>query len=271
MLAKYLSEITWIAHNTFRSAIRDKILYNLAFMSCVMVVFSMILGEWSVFDKGSVIQSFSLMIMAWSGVIIAIFVGIMSIQKEIQRRTIYTLLAKPISRNSFLVGKFVGLALILIIQCLSLAALTQTVLWFNGIAINFYFFEAVLLIYFQQLIVLGFAVLFCSFSTPVMSGLFTAGMYFVGHLTNELLSYIKTMKQFNVAELSTFQIQMYEWIIQGLYNIMPNLGRMTISSSVIYGQGVSLEYIGLCALQTFIYSALCLTIATLWFNKRDFI
>ena len=104
-----LKHIAIIAHNTFRESIRDKILYNIVFLAIALTLFSIVLGEWSVFDRAYVIKSTTLSVMSLSGLLISIFVGISLVQKEIQRRTVLTLLSKPISRVTLIVGKYFGL------------------------------------------------------------------------------------------------------------------------------------------------------------------
>ena len=95
-----------IALNTFRESVRNKVLYNIVFLAIALAFFSIILGEWSVFDRSYVIKSTTLSIMSLSGLLISVFVGISLVQKEIQGRTVLTLLSKPISRGVFLVGKY---------------------------------------------------------------------------------------------------------------------------------------------------------------------
>ena len=104
-------KIRAVAWNTFREAIRDKILYNLVFFSLLIMGVSTYLGDIALGKSVKVIQDVGLASMSVFGLLIAIFVGIGLVYKEIQRRTIYTLLAKPISRGQFLVGKYFGLVM----------------------------------------------------------------------------------------------------------------------------------------------------------------
>ena len=94
-----LKNISVIAWNTFRESVRDKILYNIVFLTIALAFFSIVLGEWSVFDRAHVIKSTTLSIMSLSGLLISVFVGISLVQKEIQRKTVLTLLSKPIGRS----------------------------------------------------------------------------------------------------------------------------------------------------------------------------
>ena len=127
-----LKYIAIIAHNTFRESIRDKILYNIVFLAIALTLFSIVLGEWSVFDRAYVIKSTTLSVMSLSGLLISIFVGISLVQKEIQRRTVLTLLSKPISRVTFIVGKYFGL---LAVVAVHLTLLTKPCSAFRRISI----------------------------------------------------------------------------------------------------------------------------------------
>ena len=118
-----LKHIGIIALNTFRESIRDKILYNIGFLAIALTLFSIVLGEWSVFDRAYVIKSTTLSVMSLSGLLISIFVGISLVQKEIQRRTVLTLLSKPISRASFIVGKYFGLLAVVAVHLMLLTAI----------------------------------------------------------------------------------------------------------------------------------------------------
>ena len=117
-----IKNIGIIALNTFRESVRNKILYNIVFLAIALAFFSVLLGEWSVFDRSYVIKSTTLSIMSLSGLLISVFVGIGLVQKEIQGRTVLTLLSKPIGRGVFIVGKYLGLLAVIAVH---LALLTS--------------------------------------------------------------------------------------------------------------------------------------------------
>ena len=127
-----LKYIAIIAHNTFRESIRDKILYNIVFLAIALTLFSIVLGEWSVFDRAYVIKSTTLSVMSLSGLLISIFVGISLVQKEIQRRTVLTLLSKPISRVTFIVGKYFGLLAVVAVHLTLLTVIYYVMLFFTN-------------------------------------------------------------------------------------------------------------------------------------------
>lgn len=108
-----MGKVLQIAKNTFRESIRDKILYVIAFFAAVMMVASVALGWISATDQLQIVQDFSLAILSFFGALMAVFVGTGLIYKEIDKRTIYTILSKPVRRWQFLLGKYLGLLAVL--------------------------------------------------------------------------------------------------------------------------------------------------------------
>ena len=180
-----LKHIGIIALNTFRESIRDKILYNIGFLAIALTLFSIVLGEWSVFDRAYVIKSTTLSVTSLSGLLISIFMGISLVQKEIQRRTVLTLLSKPISRASFIVGKYFGLLAVVAVHLMLLTAIYYVMLFLTGSAPTLSLLTAIYLIFCEMAVVIAVALLFSSFSSTVLSALFTLGVYFAGHLSDQ--------------------------------------------------------------------------------------
>ena len=185
-----LNHIGIIALNTFRESIRDKILYNIGFLAIALTLFSIVLGEWSVFDRAYVIKSTTLSVMDLSGLLISIFVGISLVQKEIQRRTVLTLLSKPISRAAFIVGKYFGLLAVVAVHLCLLTGIYYCILWVTNSSPTVSLLSAIYLIFCEMAIVIAVALLFSSFSSTVLSALFTLGVYFAGHLSDQLLEHV---------------------------------------------------------------------------------
>ena len=157
-----LKHIGIIALNTFRESIRDKILYNIGFLAIALTLFSIVLGEWSVFDRAYVIKSTTLSVMSLSGLLISIFVGISLVQKEIQRRTVLTLLSKPISRAAFIVGKYFGLLAVVAVHLALLTAIYYVMLFLTGSAPTLSLLTAIYLIFCEMAVVIAVALLFSS-------------------------------------------------------------------------------------------------------------
>ncbi len=258
-----------IALNTFRESIRDKILYNLFFLAIALVFFSIMLGEWSVFDRAHVIKSTTLSIMSLSGLLIAVFVGISLVQKEIQRRTVLTLLSKPISRVSFIVGKYFGLLGVLAVHLIFLSLLYYLILFFTHSNPTWSLLSAIYLIFCEMAIVVAVALLFSSFSTAVLSTLFTLGVYFAGHLSNQLLEQVQFVKK--MGEIEGFGSVVLERLAIWIHAIFPGLYRYNISSFVVHDITVSKSYLVWQSIYALGYIGVFLGIASWWFSRRDFL
>ena len=190
-----LKNISVIAWNTFRESVRDKILYNIVFLTIALAFFSIVLGEWSVFDRAHVIKSTTLSIMSLSGLLISVFVGISLVQKEIQRKTVLTLLSKPIGRSTFIVGKYLGLMGVVAVHLSILTLVYYSILFLTQSSPTVSLLQAIYLVFWELAIVVAIALLFSSFSTPVLSALFTLGVYFAGHLSGQLLEQVRFVQR----------------------------------------------------------------------------
>ena len=124
-----MRRIRIIAANTYRESVRDKILYNIVFLAIGLCIFSILLGQWSVFDRDHVIKSVTLSLMSITGLLISVFVGISLVQKEIQRRTVLTLLSKPMYRSEFILGKYLGLMAVVATHLTLLTGVFFLILW----------------------------------------------------------------------------------------------------------------------------------------------
>src|SRR6266568_7707 len=147
-----------VALNTFREAVRDRVLYNLVFFALLMMVAAIAVGQISIGIEQIVIVSLGLSAISVIGLLISVFLGVALVSKEMDKRTLYALLAKPVRRWEFLLGKFGGLVLTL--------------------AVNFILLKLALIV--------ALALLFSCFTTPLLAILFTTGLYIVGLYVQEL-------------------------------------------------------------------------------------
>ena len=178
-----------VALNTFREAVRDRVLYNLLFFALVMMAASIIAGQISIGIEETVIVSLGLSAISLIGLLIAIFIGVGLVSKEMDKRTLYALLATPLRRWEFLLGKFGGLVLTLAVNMaamgigLSLALMYVKSTPESG---DVTVFVAVYFIWLKLALVVALALLFSCFTTPLLAILFTAGIYIVGLYVQEL-------------------------------------------------------------------------------------
>lgn len=258
-----------IALNTFRESIRDKILYNIGFLAIALTLFSIVLGEWSVFDRSYVIKSTTLSVMSLSGLLISIFAGISLVQKEIKGRTVLTLLSKPISRASFIVGKYFGLLAVVAVHLALLTCIYYLMLLATGSEPTLSLLTAIYLIFCEMAVVIAVALLFSSFSSTVLSALFTLGVYFAGHLSNQLLEQVRFASR--MGEMSGASTAVFEKAAVVIHAVFPGLYRYNVTSYVVHGVALPDMYVFWNSVYAVGYVGVFLAIASWWFSRRDFL
>jgi ABC-type transport system involved in multi-copper enzyme maturation permease subunit len=257
-----LGRITAIAFNAFREAVRDRVLYNLVLFVLLLTAAAIFIGELSGGQERKVIVDLGLSTMLLFGVFIAIFVGVGLVYKEIERRTIYAIFSKPVGRGEFLVGKYLGLCLTLLVNVfvmalgVSLALIYVSRGWDPLIRT---IWPAVLLIYLELMILTGVALLFSSFSSPALSALLTFFVFIIGHFSADLKSLATSMGSTGA-----------RWLFGALYYLLPNLANYSFITPAAHGRTPEPGFFFAAVLYAFVYIAVILALATLIFSKRNF-
>ncbi len=254
-----LKPIVVIALNTFRENLRDKILYNLLLFALLLIGASVTLGGLTIMEQKKIVLDIGLAAINLVGVIIAIFVGIGLVSKEIERRTVYTIMARPISRTQFILGKYGGLAFTLLLNMTVMLAAYLGTLWLNKVSIHAGLLQAVALIYVELLLVTAIALFFSTFSSATLSATLTLGLYVVGHLTTDLKALAEKSPQAVVKTLTT-----------ALYYVCPNLEALNIKGEAAAGLAMGASYLALVTAYGLLYAAVLVTGACFVFQRRDF-
>jgi ABC-type transport system involved in multi-copper enzyme maturation permease subunit len=257
-----LRRVFTIARNTFREAVRDRVLYNLVVFVLLLTAGAIFLGELSAAQEAKIIVDMGLSAMLIFGVFIAIFVGVGLVYKEIERRTVYAIFAKPVGRGEFLVGKYLGL-------CATLAA--NVVVMSAGVALALVYvrggydplvariFPAVALIFFELTIIVAVALLFSSFSTPALSALLTFAVFVIGHFSADM-RLLASSNGTTAARL----------LFGALYYLLPNLSHYAYITAASHGTTPNAPDFFAAVLYAVLYDAALLAAATLIFNRRNF-
>ncbi len=252
-------KIRAIALNTFKEATRNKIYYLLIFFGIFFVLSSKLVTLLIIGDKVKVLKDLGLASINFFSVLIAIFTGIDLVYKEIERKTIYNILSKPISRSCFIIGKFFGLALTLFVALISMVVMFFLfMLLFSGeldVKILVYF----ILLYFELLIITSISLLFSSISTPILSSVFTISLYLIGHV-------IWTFNEFKDKIINPI-IKVISYI---LYYTLPNLEKFNIKNSIVMNVDIDIGMILGSICYAIFYVTALLTLTILIFNKREF-
>jgi ABC-type transport system involved in multi-copper enzyme maturation permease subunit len=247
-----------IAVNTFREAVRDRILYLILAFALVLILASRLLSLLTVGDEGKIIKDLGLSAISVFGVLTSVFVGVSLVFKEIEKRTVYTLLANPVRRWQFITGKYAGLLMVLGMN-VGLMALALSLLVLVRGESPLPLLAAVVLIYVELVMVTAFAILFSSYTNPVLAALGTTASYLVGHLvwSFELLK----------ARLPEGPSHV---LCDVLYWVLPNLDRLNVKAQVVHGHGVSTAYMGSALLYGISYALVVLVLACVVFERRNF-
>jgi len=257
-----------IARNTFRENIRDKILYNLVLFAVVMILSSFALGQLTLGHEDKVILDLGLTSISVFGTLIAVFIGTSLVYKELEKRTVYALLAKPIRRHEFILGKYLGLLLTLLVNVLIMAAgMVLTLIFHGGVDLQkcLRLIPAIYMIFLSLALITSIALVFSTFSTPALSALFAFFLWGIGHFNRDLLAFANLSKA-----------RAMRWGCEILYYALPNIsnfeavGSSNIIQSSAYYRPIDPAAVAWISLYGLLYSSILIAIAMLVFSRRDF-
>ena len=250
-----------VAWNTFREAVRDRVLYNLVFFALLMMAAAVLVGQISIDIENTVIISLGLTAISVIGLLIAVFIGVGLVSKEIDKRTLYALLAKPVSRAQFLVGKFGGLVLTLAVNTAAMAAGLFLVILYAKHALGVSDAGILIAVYFILLklaLVVALALLFSCFTTPLLAILFTAGLYIAG-------LFVGDMRAIHSVQMSEVTQKFLHW----LSYLLPNFENYDVMGAVAHGRAVPGALVLQNTLYTILYCGIVLFAAAVIFSRKN--
>ncbi len=254
-----LDRILAIAGNTIREAIRDRVLYTLLFFALALIGTGVVVSSLSYVESERILQDVGFAAIRVFGVAIAIFVGIGLVHREVDRRTIFTILSKPISRSEFLLGKYVGLLLTLWLQIAVMGLGFAAVSWLAGASIGSVHAAALGLVGAEVAVVVAIALLFSAFTSPMLASLFTAALWVIGHLSRDLR---------NLGAQS--QLESVKQATALLYRALPDFGAFDLTMHAARSIPIAVSDVALPLLYAAGYATLVLVAATWIFERRDF-
>ncbi len=255
-----LPSIYIIAFNTFREAVRDRILYNLILFVLLITASAIFLGELTAGQEARVIVDLGLSAVLMFGTFISIFVGVSLVWKEIEKRTVYSIFSKPVRRSEFIIGKYLGLCLTLLVNITVMGVgITLALLYVHGSSLVGQVWAAVLLIYLELTIVTAAAIMFSSFSTPALSALLTFFVFVIGHFSASLRVVAQDIG-------STWARNFFD----ALYYLTPNLSHFSFITEAANGITPQPVTMGGAILYAFIYDVILLTATVVIFSRRNF-
>jgi ABC-type transport system involved in multi-copper enzyme maturation permease subunit len=248
-----------IAANTVRDAIRNRVLYILVFFAVVMIGTSVVLASLSYVERERILQDVGFSAIRFFGAAIAIFMGVGLIQREVERRTVYTILSKPVTRAAFLAGKYLGLVATLWLQLAIMVAAFVLVSLAAGAPLGASHAMALALVALELAVVVAFATLFSSFATPFLAASYSVGLYLVGHLTRDL-------RGLGAASDSATVQQVTAWI----HRVFPDLSAFNRGIEAVHGLPIPPAELGFALLMGVAWCLGFLLVAVVVFERRDF-
>ena len=267
-----LATVGRIAANVFKESVRDKVLYSIVAFAALLIAASFLLAQLTAGQEVKIIKDLGLAAISLFGRFIAVFMGIGLVSKEVERRSIYALLAKPMTRAELVIGKFLGLVSTLAVN---VAVMTVALIVVLGVyeamtpenirkvweapAMDPRLFTAVLLILADLAIVIAVAIFFSTFTSPTLAAGFTIALVIAGHFGADLKNFETVVESAPVA-----------WMARGLYYLLPNLSAFDIKAQVVHGQPVAALYVAMTTGYGLLYVTALLLLSVLLFSRRDF-
>lgn len=249
-----------IAFNTFREAVRSKILYLFFIFGILMIFGSRVISLLAIDNPVKIIKDFGLGSIHFFSILIVIILGIDLVSREIDKKTIYNILSKPVKRYEFLLGKLIGMMLTVLAVLLVMFVTFLILLWLRTGSIEIRYFGFVFTTFLECLILTCFALLFSSVSSQLFSTLFTLGIFIAGNSTFAL----KMLKGFlNDEGFGAFLCDLF-------YYILPNFSNFDVKNQIVYNTGIGFDFYALAALYALCYSMIIFILSIFAFNKRNF-
>jgi ABC-type transport system involved in multi-copper enzyme maturation permease subunit len=256
-----MSRVGIVALNTFREAVRDRVLYNLVFFALVMIAASILVGQISIDIESMVIVTLGLTSISVIGLLIAVFIGVGLVSKEMDKRTLYALLAKPVRRWEFLLGKFGGLVLTLAVNTIAMAVglfLVMSLIKRSGEHLEGPVLVAVYFILLKLALVVALALLFSCYTTPLLSILSTAGLYIAG-------LFVMEMRAVQSGTISPALGAVLRW----LSYVLPNFENFDVMAAAAHGRAIPRALIAQNTAYAALYCAVVLAAAAAIFTRRN--
>jgi ABC-type transport system involved in multi-copper enzyme maturation permease subunit len=265
-----IGRIWAIALNTFREAVRQKVLYTLVFFTVILILFSLFLGQLSLGANVKIVKDLGLASIMLFGALMAVFMGVGLVFKEVDRRTIYTILSKPVSRAEFILGKFAGLWITIGLEVLAMTLLLFLVLAFHRAPLDWNLLKAVVLIYAELSVLIAVALVFSSYSSLFMSSLFCLSFLVVGHLTDDLAGVLRgkagdILREGQAAEkLGAPVLSAAAAVLEKV-----SLDHFVINAKIVHGVPVSPMWVANSLFYGFCMVVVLLTLAVWLFRRKD--
>jgi ABC-type transport system involved in multi-copper enzyme maturation permease subunit len=253
-----MNRLLAVAANTFRETVRERVLYGLVFFALVMTLSGFVLGQLSIRQDEKILKDLGLSAIDFFGSLIALFMGVGLVSKEIDKRSLYPLLAKPVSRSEFFLGKFLGLAFTLLVNTAAMAAGLFLTLALFGHPASPGLLQAIFPLYLGLLVVVALALLLSTLTSSALAAVGTVGVVLAGRSADV----IRNMRQVAPDAPAT--------LVDFLYYAIPNFQKFDFKNRVAYGDAVPSDTLFLVTAYAAVYVSILLLLGAASFSRREF-
>lgn len=247
-----------IAANTFREALRDKILYLFLGFAILLLASSKLFGILTVGEQDKIIKDMGLAGIQFFLMLIAVMMSVLLISREIDSRTVYYILAKPVKRWQFLLGKYFGVLTTVVVNLILMTAMLVLFVWLYGGGFDPGLFLATAMIGVEMAVLVAFATLFSVLTKPILGTVFTLAVFVVGHVSQDLWLLTRHLPG-----------SVGRTLVSVLYYVVPNLERFNFKTEVVHELAIPAAAVGWAALYGIVFTALVLVLACLRFQGKD--
>ncbi len=251
-----LNSVFAIAITSYREAIRSKVLYSVLFFVILLICATSIFGQATIGDFNKVVKDFGLMSISFFSVIFCIITGATMLFKDLSKKTIYTIISRPIKRWEFIAGKFIGLLMTVSVLLILMIVLFEAYLFLLQGSFDWSLLIAFYFVWLELIVISATTIFFSSiFVTPTVNGLCTFGVFLAGRSAESILQF-STMSQ--------------NKLVSAIYWFIPNLEKLTVSNEIVYGELPNISYSFSSLGYAIGYSSILLILASFFFNRRQF-
>jgi Cu-processing system permease protein len=267
-----MRSIWLIAVAVFKESVRDRVPYAMVIFAVLLMAASYLIGQMTAGQDMKIIKDLGLSALAIFGLFIAVFIGIGLVSKEVEKKSVFGVLSKPISRTQFILGKYAGLVMTLFVNLGVMTIAYYAVLYYMYLnssagvraswpapAMDPHLLIAIGLILAELMLVTAIALFFSTFSSPLLATLLTIGLWVAGHFNADLRNFETVVD--SAPAIAT---------ARALYYLLPNLAPFDVKTEVVYGVAVSMRHVAYTLAYAVVYIATLLTAAMAIFRRRDF-
>jgi len=254
-----LSRVAAVAANTFRETVRERVFYNLLIFAVLMTLSGLLMARLSIRQQDKIIKDLGLACIDVFGIVIAIFIGVGLVAKELERRSLHPLLAKPLTRDEFFLGKFAGLGMTLLVNVAVMTAGLYLTLWTVESRPDPRMLKGIYALYLGLLLIVSLALLLSTLTSTTMAALVTLCLVVAGRFSDV----IRNMRVVAPA--------VPDWLVQALYYAIPNFRNFDFKDRIAYGDPVPLAALGWVTLYAAVYIGIVLGVGARVFRSKDLV